>query len=357
MRSSTDTPKRYRYTDKELDQESGLSYHGARYYAPWLGRWTACDPTALTDGLNLYSYGHNNPLTFSDPSGTQGENETINTPPPDLPRASVEDVQQSSRAQSHWGGALQDARPGELPDPILPPTQEDIERMRKLVGPIVPELKYSLDPTPDLAPGQRVPWYVPVDTSLPSALKISPPSLSTPPTVEPPPVLPARVGLTPDMAYPDVYAPTRVTEWKTANPAPPLSDVTAGGTAPSAATGIRVGQEIGGNWRFKPILDYLRDPLAFFTGPLAIGAAIAIAGDPQQKDPNRATFGSTALGVATGVLSAGASEKLLPKNFTVDVKLGVNPSTPQPPHAQAQAPAPFSVPGARYVYLGVQGVF
>src|SRR6266568_8196847 len=36
--------KRYRYTGKERDEESGFYYHGARYYAPWLGRWTSCDP-------------------------------------------------------------------------------------------------------------------------------------------------------------------------------------------------------------------------------------------------------------------------------------------------------------------------
>ena len=31
--------KRYRYTGKERDEENGFTYHGARYYAPWLGRW------------------------------------------------------------------------------------------------------------------------------------------------------------------------------------------------------------------------------------------------------------------------------------------------------------------------------
>lgn len=35
--------KRYRYTGKERDEESGLYYHGARYYAPWLGRWSSAD--------------------------------------------------------------------------------------------------------------------------------------------------------------------------------------------------------------------------------------------------------------------------------------------------------------------------
>ena len=37
--------KRYRYTGKERDEENGFTYHGARYYAPWLARWTACDET------------------------------------------------------------------------------------------------------------------------------------------------------------------------------------------------------------------------------------------------------------------------------------------------------------------------
>jgi len=36
--------KRYRYTDMERDEESGLEYHSARYYVPWLGRWLSCDP-------------------------------------------------------------------------------------------------------------------------------------------------------------------------------------------------------------------------------------------------------------------------------------------------------------------------
>src|SRR5207245_3087955 len=43
VRRQTETPKRYRYTGKERDQESGFCYHGARYYARWLGRWTGID--------------------------------------------------------------------------------------------------------------------------------------------------------------------------------------------------------------------------------------------------------------------------------------------------------------------------
>jgi RHS repeat-associated protein len=61
--------KRYRYTGKERDEETGLSYHGARYYAPWLGRWTACDPAGLVDGTNLFAYVRGQPLNLVDNSG------------------------------------------------------------------------------------------------------------------------------------------------------------------------------------------------------------------------------------------------------------------------------------------------
>ncbi|MEK7763142.1 MAG: RHS repeat-associated core domain-containing protein, partial [Nitrospirota bacterium] len=62
-------PKRYQYTGKERDEESGLYYHGARYYAPWLVRWTNCDPAGTLDGLNLYSYIRANPLRYVDATG------------------------------------------------------------------------------------------------------------------------------------------------------------------------------------------------------------------------------------------------------------------------------------------------
>ena len=72
MRSTTETPKRYRYTGKERDEESGLYYHGARYYAPWLGRWMSCDPLSR-DGLNRYSYVQDSPTTQLDSTGMYEE--------------------------------------------------------------------------------------------------------------------------------------------------------------------------------------------------------------------------------------------------------------------------------------------
>jgi len=69
--------KRYRFTGKERDEESGLYYHGARYYAPWVARWVSCDPIGPRDSLNLYVYASDNPARVTDPSGTQGSDQTI----------------------------------------------------------------------------------------------------------------------------------------------------------------------------------------------------------------------------------------------------------------------------------------
>ena len=69
MRSKTETTKRYRYTGKERDEESGLYYHGARYYAPWIGRWISTDPAGFVDGTNLFTYAKLNPTCNTDESG------------------------------------------------------------------------------------------------------------------------------------------------------------------------------------------------------------------------------------------------------------------------------------------------
>jgi RHS repeat-associated protein len=61
--------KRYRYTGEERDEESGLDYHAARYYAPWLARWTAADPIGIEAGINLFCYVSDNPVIRNDPTG------------------------------------------------------------------------------------------------------------------------------------------------------------------------------------------------------------------------------------------------------------------------------------------------
>ncbi|MEU1081574.1 SpvB/TcaC N-terminal domain-containing protein [Streptomyces sp. NPDC005908] len=61
--------KRYRYTGKERDDETGFAYHGARYYLPWLGRWSGCDPIGIDGGLNVYAYVAGRPTIAADPNG------------------------------------------------------------------------------------------------------------------------------------------------------------------------------------------------------------------------------------------------------------------------------------------------
>jgi RHS repeat-associated protein len=87
VRSGTEvSAKRYRYSDKERDEESGFYYHGARYYACWLGRWTSADPSGLADGPNLFTYCHNNPIGFTDPDGRAVPNGTFTRGSDDLAR-------------------------------------------------------------------------------------------------------------------------------------------------------------------------------------------------------------------------------------------------------------------------------
>ena len=63
--------KRYRYTGMERDEETGMEYHSARYYLPWLGRWLSADPIWIEGGENIYRYGRNNPVKMTDLSGNQ----------------------------------------------------------------------------------------------------------------------------------------------------------------------------------------------------------------------------------------------------------------------------------------------
>ena len=58
----------------ERDEETGLSYHTARFYMPWLGRWCSGDPEGLADGLNIFRYSLSNPIVLEDPHGTQTKN-------------------------------------------------------------------------------------------------------------------------------------------------------------------------------------------------------------------------------------------------------------------------------------------
>jgi RHS repeat-associated protein len=67
--------KEYRYSGKERDDTTGLYYYGARYYAPWLGRWMSCDPKGMEGSkFNMYWYTSGNPINRIDPDGQKDKN-------------------------------------------------------------------------------------------------------------------------------------------------------------------------------------------------------------------------------------------------------------------------------------------
>jgi RHS repeat-associated protein len=123
VRSQTETPKRYRYTGKERDEETGFTYHGARYYAPWLGRWTSCDPLLTAMMSNRYSYAKCHPVNFFDPDGHDPQPDPFNL------------FGQSSKSKAPNPLRLGfDPQSGELDIRYFPPpaihNREDIEKIR-----------------------------------------------------------------------------------------------------------------------------------------------------------------------------------------------------------------------------------
>lgn len=77
----TANAKRYRYTGMERDDETGLEYHGSRYYIPWLGRWLSADPAGIEAGINLYMYAHNSPIVYTDTNGMDPGDPQLNVSP------------------------------------------------------------------------------------------------------------------------------------------------------------------------------------------------------------------------------------------------------------------------------------
>ena len=70
--SSEDMP--YKFNGKELDQETGLYYYGARYMNPITSIWYGVD--ALTEkypNIGGFVYCHNNPVSLIDPNGMYDE--------------------------------------------------------------------------------------------------------------------------------------------------------------------------------------------------------------------------------------------------------------------------------------------
>ncbi len=72
----SDTEEATSFTGKQYDDKIGLSYFGARYYDPQLGRFTSPDPVSALAAVesnsamfNRYAYANNNPYRYVDPDG------------------------------------------------------------------------------------------------------------------------------------------------------------------------------------------------------------------------------------------------------------------------------------------------
>jgi RHS repeat-associated protein len=115
----------YKFTGKERDSESNLDYSGARYYASQYARFMTPDPLGrLAASLlnpqtwNQYAYVLNNPIRYSDPTGTCLEDESGNyvdefgsfcDPGPGFTNPGYDD------------GAIPDTGSGLAPGPDAPP--------------------------------------------------------------------------------------------------------------------------------------------------------------------------------------------------------------------------------------------
>lgn len=65
------------FAGRPHDPETGMSYMGARYYLPLLGRFTGMDPKEVNPeqihSFNRYAYANNNPNRYIDPDGKLAE--------------------------------------------------------------------------------------------------------------------------------------------------------------------------------------------------------------------------------------------------------------------------------------------
>jgi RHS repeat-associated protein len=130
-RSDVDvSPRRYRYTGKERDDETGLYYYGARYYACWLGRWTSADPLGIgADGPGLYNYTRGSPVVLVDPTGGEpmpppaaGVSPPPPPPPPGKPPSFGQRVSAATRSIARGLRQASSASAGGSPPPTASAT-------------------------------------------------------------------------------------------------------------------------------------------------------------------------------------------------------------------------------------------
>ena len=102
-------PLRYRWIGREYDEETGLYYLRARYYAPSIARFIQEDPGGHATTSNPYAYGEGNPTNGRDLNGLIENSYAYMTPPPTLQLEIQQDDDQLLLDNSGtWGGGALD---------------------------------------------------------------------------------------------------------------------------------------------------------------------------------------------------------------------------------------------------------
>lgn len=100
---------RQHFTSKEHDDETGLDYFGARYYASWQGRFTSPDSLSSSaetkdpQTWNRYAYVTNNPLKYNDPTGEKRNPVTNRRGIDPVPANGIPGRIRSNRGNPHVG--------------------------------------------------------------------------------------------------------------------------------------------------------------------------------------------------------------------------------------------------------------
>ena len=107
--SSEEMP--YKFNSKELDEEMGLYYYGARYMNPRTSLWYGVDPlTEMYPSVGSFCYSNNNPIVNIDPTGKSWE--------PVNEGGKVFSLQDKEHIHSYkWVGYDKDAKGNFIPKP------------------------------------------------------------------------------------------------------------------------------------------------------------------------------------------------------------------------------------------------
>jgi RHS repeat-associated protein len=155
---------RQKYTGLQRDEENGLDYAQARYYASLAGRFTSVDPlmasasTLSPQTFNRYTYALNNPCKYTDPTGMAVDEEMEEY----FAGNRAQSEEQDARAQAARDKAKADAKKKEQqqqqaqPPPTQPPPVD------------VPQGQYFAESSIDWENGPRplLPGEMPVPTTL-----------------------------------------------------------------------------------------------------------------------------------------------------------------------------------------------